>query len=490
MKVRCCVVGVSWLVALGVICHGNEHRVNDSPRPSSNASEPIFLVKPYLQLGDVSPGKVVDDLVLLWHADLGEAVWAVEYQTGAEAAWRLASPPTSRRITVPSIAPHQLFRVALTGLVPGKEFAYRVRKGEETVFAAAAQAPLATGQPYRFVSFGDCGAGTAQQKAIAYQTYLARPDFLMITGDIVYSRGRISEYREKFWPVYNADVASTLMGAPLLRSTLFVAAPGNHDIATRDLENFPDGLAYFLYWDQPRNGPLGVQGGPLVPPLTGPEANRQAFVAAAGETYPRMANFSFDYGNAHWTVLDSNPYVDWNNSELRAWVERDLTAAQAHTWRFVAFHHPGFNSSKAHFNDQQMRLLAEVFEAGRVDVVFSGHVHNYQRTYPLRFTAEKDGNGKLVRDQNKVPGRWVVDTLFDGHARTRPQGVIYLVTGAGGNTLYNPEQQDNPGSWQSFTHKFISKVHTLTVADVNGTALTVRQVSLNGEELDRFTITK
>jgi acid phosphatase type 7 len=490
MKVRCCVVGVCWLLALGVICHGNGHGVNDSSRPISSAPETTFLVKPYLQLGDVTPGRVTEDLLLLWHADDVEAVWAVEYQTGAEAAWRLAPPAVSHRITAPAIAPHRLFRVALKGLVPGKEFAYRVRKGTEIVFTAAAHAPKGADQPYRFVSFGDCGAGTAAQKAVAYHAYLARPDFLMITGDIVYSRGRISEYREKFWPVYNADVASTLMGAPLLRSTLFVAAPGNHDIATRDLENFPDGLAYFLYWDQPRNGPLGVQGGPLFPLLAGPEANRQAFVAAAGETYPRMANFSFDYGNAHWTVLDSNPYVDWNNPELRAWVDRDLAAARDRGWRFVAFHHPGFNSSRAHFNDQQMRLLANIFEAGRVDVVFSGHVHNYQRTYPLRFAPEKEENGKLVRDQNKVPGRWTLDKVFDGRASTRPQGVIYLVTGAGGNTLYNPEQQDNPGSWQPFTHKFISKIHTLTVADVNGTKLTIRQVSMNGEELDQFTITK
>jgi hypothetical protein len=44
--------------------------------------------------------------------------------------------------------------------------------------------------------------------------------------------------------------------------------------------------------------------------------------------------------------------------------------------------------------------------------------------------------------------------------------------------------------WLSFTHKFISKIHTLTVADVDGTTLTVRQVSMNGAELDRFTIAK
>ena len=113
-------------------------------------------------------------------------------------------------------------------------------------------------------------------------------------------------------------------GAPLLRSSLFVAAPGNHDIATRDLGQYPDGLAYFLYWDQPRNGPPAVAAASPVPPLIGPEANQKAFIQAAGDAYPRMASFSFDYGNAHWTVLDSNPYVDWTNPELRAWVVHDL----------------------------------------------------------------------------------------------------------------------------------------------------------------------
>ena len=68
--------------------------------------------------------------------------------------------------------------------------------------------------------------------------------------------------------------------------------------------------------------------------------------------------------------------------------------------------------------------------------------------------------------------------------------MIYIVTGAGGNTLYNPEQENNPGSWQSFTYKFISKIHTFTIADVAGTTLTVRQVSADGTELDRFIVTK
>jgi acid phosphatase type 7 len=368
-------------------------------------------------------------------------------------------------------------------------------KGGQVVFAATARAPKSAGQAYRFVAFGDCGAGSKDQKPLARRAFVSQPDFVMIPGDIVYDRGLIVDYRKKFWPVYNADGPGEA-GVPLIRSVPFMAAPGNHDLATRDLDKYPDSLAYYLFWDQPLNGPIGAEGGPLVPALTASDANRRAFMEAAGDAYPRMANFSFDYGNAHWTILDSNPYVNWTDPDLKSWVASDLAGAQNATWRFVTFHHPGFNSSRAHYEDQQMRLLAPVFEAGKVDIVFAGHVHNYQRSFPLKF--KPDNNGTLLvggRDNKAVRGRlvngqWQLDKSFDGRTDTTPNGIIYVITGAGGQHLYNPEQTGDPDSWQKFTDKFFSTVYSLTVADVDGKTLTIRQVAADGQELDHFTITK
>jgi 3',5'-cyclic AMP phosphodiesterase CpdA len=350
-----------------------------------------------------------------------------------------------------------------------------------------AKARKASGQPYRFVAVGDIAQGTPAQKAIAARMVLEKPDFVIIPGDIVYSRGQVSEYRDRYWPVYNADETSPTVGGPLLRSTLTLAAPGNHDVASRNFERYPDSLAYYLYWDQPLNGP---KDGPYTLPLTGSEARVKPFLDAAGPAYPRMANFSFDYGNAHWLVIDANPYVDWRDPALRSWVERDLASAKDATWRFVSFHHPGFTSARNHFEQQEMRLIADILEAGKVDVVFSGHVHNYQRSYPLKFVADREADGRMVRNRDLVPGQWTLDKTFDGQKMTRPDGVIYLVTGAGGATLYNPEQQDKPETWQSFTTKFLSKFHSITVADVDGKTLTVRQISAEGEEVDRFVVTK
>jgi acid phosphatase type 7 len=454
-----------------------------------------FLVKPYLQPGhSVAAGKVV----LMWHAADSDSVWAVETRAAADRPWQaVAKSPSAVRVAVPTIDPHRVYHLALTGLEPGKKFGYRISQDNKVVFEAEGRAPRSADQKQRFVVFGDCGANSPEQKAIAYRAFLEKPHYVMITGDLVYGKGLISEYRNNFWPIYNADTASPSEGAPLLRSTLFLATAGNHDIASRDLGKNPDGLAYFYYWFQPLNGPVAAEGSPLVAPVVGPEETKKAFLAGAGKAFPRMANFSMDYGNVHWTVLDANATVDWTDRELQDWVARDLEAAKGAKWRFVSFHQPGFHSSKTHFGEQYMRILSPVFEAGKVDLVFSGHVHNYQRTYPMTFVPAKENgakptmgpDGKLSKAR-LVDGKWTLDKKFNGKSDTTPEGVIYVVSGAGGQHLYNPEQQDDPASWQEFTFKHISKDHTLTVTEIDGPTMTLRQLTTEGYEVDSFVITK
>jgi hypothetical protein len=198
-----------------------------------------------------------------------------------------------------------------------------------------------------------------------------------------------------------------------------------------------------------------------------------------------MGSFSFDYGNVHWTVLDSNTYADWTDPALKKWIADDLAATKA-PWKFVGYHHPGFNSSKAHQEEQAMRKLSPIFEQGGVDVVISGHVHNYQRSWPLTFVPGTDP----PITPRRAPGQWTLDKTFDGKKNTRPKGVIYLVTGGGGAGLYDTGQGDDPLSWYEYTSKFVSKVHSLTLVEVSGGRARFRQISAAGEEVDAFTITK
>ncbi len=484
---------IFWFIAISTAL--SSANAEDAPSTSDAARDAAgnrFVTKPYLQIGRTPS---VGTLQLLWHSPDSDARWSVESREAEDGPWKRARLAEPRRVSVSGIVPHRIHRAELSGLTPGVTFTYRVLDGDQVVFSALARSPKSADQKYRFVTFADCGAGTPEQKPLAHRAFLEAPDLVVIPGDMVYEEGLMSEYRDKFWPVYNADEPSEA-GAPLIRSVPFVAAPGNHDTEQRNLTKFPDGLAYFLYWDQPLNGPLGQQGGPFVSPLTATETARAAFLRSTDGAFPRMTNFSFDYGNAHWTIVDSNPYVDWTDPTLKTWVAADLATAQSATWRFVAFHHPGFNSANEHLEQQHMRLLAPVLEAGKVDVVFSGHLHNYQRSFPVRFEPLKQGtlmiggrDGKTIRGR-VVPGRWRLDKTFDGQSDTTPVGVIYLVTGAGGQKLYNPEQNDDPDSWQKFTDKFHSTTHSLTVADVEGETLTVRQLAADGQELDRFRLTK
>ena len=316
-----------------------------------------FVEKPYLQIGK-SP--TAQSMQLLWHANIANDVWLAEYKNSSSTHWTKSSNQTFSKITVKGIEPFLVYSTSFTALTPGSSFTYRVSKNGKEVFTANAKSAKSHEQSYRFVVSGDMGAGTKQAGQIANEIYKANPDLVAIAGDMVYNQGLISEYKSKFWPVFNADKVYD-NGVPLMRTIPFVAAVGNHDADTRDLDKFPDALAYYHFWDQPLNGPAGIEDGPLVPVLKGSEENKKAFYDGAGEKYPRMTNYSFDYGNAHWTVLDSDTYVDWTDSLLRDWVIRDLEKAKNATWRFVMFHHPGFNSSRAHYEQQQMRLIAPFF---------------------------------------------------------------------------------------------------------------------------------
>jgi predicted phosphodiesterase len=458
---------------------------------STNAQE-VFITKPYVQIGkQASP----TSMQVLWHVAEAEANWTVEYKITATDTWMNATNIRFNKVAVKGIEPHRVYHASLDNLVPGAKFLYRINKDDKQVFTTEAQAIKSKEQPYRFVVMGDIGAETIDQKKLAQRAYLEKPDFVAVPGDIVYENGLISEYNKKFWPVYNADKADST-GAPIMRSIPFIAAVGNHDAESRDMDKTPDALAYYLFFDQPLNGPKGEEGGAIIPVLKGSEANKKNFLDAAGETYPVMSNYSFDYGNAHWTVIDADTYVDWTDKQLIDWVATDLAISKEATWHFVMFHHPGFNSSIDHYEQQQMRLLAPIFEKGKVDVVFNGHVHNYQRTYPMTFTPAKKGtlmvggkDGKTVRGR-VVPGLWKLDKKFDGKTITKANGVIYVITGAGGQDLYNPEQEKDFDSWQKFTSNFISTVHSLTLVNIAGKKMELKQLDINGKQLDTFTLTK
>ena len=474
----------------GLVCASLLVGVVSAVQPAPPAGSP-FIVEPYLQLGDVPMLSPVETVRVLWQApNEPGAKWAVDVRQDSKESWRTALGAGGR--VIPSTdMPFRLFNVPLTRLRPGAEFEYRVSKNGAVVFSAKGKARSSADQTYRFVVTGDTGADTEQERRVVHQIHAAQPDFFVVAGDIVYSTGRMSEYRQKYFPIYNAAVASAETGAPLIRSRLSFAAKGNHDAGTGDLERDPDGQAYYLNWAVPLNGPFAQAGLPNTQVVKGPPAAVTAHLAVMRATFPRLANYSYDYGNSHWTIIDSNTYVDWSDAYLRNWLARDLAAAKHATWKFVVFHHPGFNSSRAHYSAQQMRLISDILEHRGVDIVFSGHVHNYQRTRPLKFLAMPAVDRTFKAGlPYVVEGDFEIDQSFDGVTDTTPDGVLYIVTGAGGAGAYDPDQTDNQPTWQPYTMKFISDMYSFTTVDVNGATLTLKQISETGAELDRIVVTK
>jgi hypothetical protein len=324
----------------------------------------------------------------------------------------------------------------------------------------------------------------AHRISLAGEPARPEPNFALNTGDNVYTFGAEASYRDFWMPVWNSDTDSNETGAPFIRSKPFYIVVGNHDIggngdrvnllasdtASRFSGNAEGGdlLAYYNNYYFPLNGPVGVDpyeifngdastpngaffrylGHDYVSPRAA-EALRASTEVDSGRRptrqIDRMSNYSFDQGNAHFLFLDANPHlfdamVDGSPtfaappgafprypSVLRDWIIGDLDSSNQ-PWKVVVFHQPTFSSGNATVRNNQMRAVAKVLEDHGVNVVFNGHEHNYQRTRPIRAL---DG----VAGAPTTLGAPVValDANYDGVTKNVPDGVLYIVEGAGGN---------------------------------------------------------
>jgi hypothetical protein len=490
--------GVTFL-ALAPIGRG----VFAAPAVEGGAKLPLFTVLPYIQPG---PNSVLADgqesMIVAWQTLADAADFSADFgltpKYGSEAAVMHAPRMAGRGGDAEQ---RSNWTAKLTGLSLGRKYFYRVSGNGQTLAEGYFTTRQARGHGIRFVAFGDNSYGDVSDRAIAYHTYRQYPDFVMNCGDNVYESGSDDEYQRYFFPVYNADLAGPREGAPLLRSVPFYTVIANHDVQGRDANGHeiadfarnPDALAFYTAMHLPLNGPAPARPTPTI----GPDAAIETFRGSAGARFPRMANYSFDYGDAHFLCLDSNLYVNPNDASLHGWIASDLSGTNA-LWRFVVFHHPPFNVGDQHYAAQHMRVLSPLFEKHGVDVVLSGHEHNYQRPRPLKFAPAGSGKSAVVGENDRrVPGTFTIDRSFDGVANTRPNGILYIVTGAGGKHLYDPDFTDNPARWKhaddghaDYVVKMVTDRHSLSVFEVDGTRLTMAQIDEAGQEFDRITLTK
>lgn len=167
----------------------------------------------------------------------------------------------------------------------------------------------------------------------------------------------------------------------------------------------------------------------------------------------KTENYAFDYGNAHFNVLGVNGPEDVNE-----WLVKDLTSCRQ-TWKFGSYHFPICYSGADCQNYDAYPAMREGFEL--FDLVFSGHEHNFSRSFPLKN-----------------------EELFD-----RPsQGVIHYMLG---NSNQNP-----PGSrtvakvWHAAYYPQEEKNAMVAVVEVEGSRVTLTSVLDDGRIVDRCVIDK
>jgi len=313
---------------------------------------------PYLQNASLAG---VD---IRWELDrLGES--SLEYYAEGETARKVKSAFGGRK-----------HRVRLTGLRAGATYRYRIWFGSERVTDEFAFRATPKDQSrFTFAVFGDFGAGSKGQLAVARLLDRSPAEFTLLTGDLIYGRGEEEHYDTRFYEPYRKA----------LRRMNFWPALGNHDNGQKQ------GAALLAAFDVPANGPSELQTG---------------------------RNYSFDYGNAHFVAFDSNAPRPLLQRVIGPWLQADLRNSKQQ-WKFVFMHHPPYSSAN-HGEDARIRdVMVPFFKGGGADIVFAGHDHSYERTKPMDgITYVVSGNGGQSLYRHKNPHDYTAVFYNEKHGLT------------------------------------------------------------------------
>ncbi|MET0405303.1 MAG: metallophosphoesterase [Cystobacter sp.] len=324
---------------------------------------------------------------------------------------------TDLTVTAPTSQTKQA--VELQGLEPGTEYTYVVDAcGARTHPVTFSTAPVSGTRDVHFTAVGDFGSNNQDQRDVARAMLGRKPQLFLALGDNAYESGTETEFqRNLFEPM-----------APLLAQVPFFAVPGNHEYETQ-------------------------QGQPYFDNLYLPTSD------TGGEYY-----YSFDWGFVHFVAIDSNcalglaPANRCTPAGQKAWVEEDLAASTA-PWKVTLFHHPPWSSGE-HGSQLKMRKeYGPLFEKYGVDLVLTGHDHNYERTHPMK---------------------------GDSVAASGTAHPVYLVVGSGGANLRGLSTASKP-SWSVLRNNVD---HGYLDVTVQGGTLTAQMLTPSGKVMDSFKLTK
>lgn len=395
--------------------------------------------------------------------------------TGVKVRWRTDGPSAGRLSWGPEGGPLDAFaddpvvgfehELAITGMPAGSDVQYAVGtpfglvlEGDDADHVLRLPPPTGVGVPVRIWALGDSGTADVNAEAVrdAYAGYAPDPldtDVWLMLGDNAYNSGTLDEYDEAVFQFY----------PDWLRQVPLWPALGNHESYSSD--------------------PV-TQIGPYFDLFTLPANGESGGVPSGTESY-----FSFDYGRIHFVFLDSSGSDRSPTGAMATWCAADLAAVGASDWVIAVFHHPPY-SHGSHNSDIESDLaemrdnFVPLLEAGGVDLVLSGHSHDYERSYLLdgHYGPSDTLTSTMIRqDHDGDPNGQGAYTKWPGQQAPN-EGAVYVVAGSSGQA--SGGLLDYPAMYVS-----MSELGSMVI-DIDGLELEAKFLDDMGAVLDTFAIHK
>lgn len=425
----------------------------------AGAADAALIRGPYLQLGTPT------SMVVRWRTDVAE---------DSRVRWGTTQGSLSSSEDDATVTTEH--SVTIDGLTPNTVYYYEV--GSTTTPLAGDDvdhffktAP-ATGDsvPTRIWAIGDSGYpdpgvvgtwirdGDAVRDAyIAYNGGVASADVFLLLGDNAYTLATDAEYQTDLFEQYPG----------FMRTTPAWACIGNH-------EGFvADSIA---------------QTGDYYNVFTLPAAGEAGGVPSGTESY-----YSFDYGNIHFVVLDSEESIFAANpaatAAMQAWLESDLAATDAE-WLIAFWHRPPYSKGFLHDSDVEVEEIAmrekmvPILDDYGVDIVLAGHSHHYERSIMINGHYGLSGTFGPEHVVDGGDGDPVGDGAYEkrGTGLVPNSGAVYVVAGSAS------EVRDNLGL-HPVMEKALQSLGSF-ILDVNGETATGTFLDQTGTVLDTFELNK
>lgn len=336
----------------------------------------------------------------------------------------------------------RLHEVHVCGLSPDTGYFYKVGGPGHwsDVYEFSTGPVIGSTNPWSFAATGDSRNQQENSWALSQKRLRdAAVDLQVFSGDAVFL-GTLQTDWDGFFEATDGDFAVQ----DLFAEVPFMMANGNHDALA---------VNYVAQFAFPQDRTTGEQ--------------------AQGEEW-----YSFDYANAHFVILNDSvaddsvlagPQAQWLRADLGS-VDREKTP-----WIFAVHHRPFYTCLSNHRPDTSLRTAWQpIFDEYRVDIVFTGHNHVYERSYPIR--GLNDAEGMLApAGAGGVP-------QIDGEGFA--SGTLYIVAAGVGAPLYGVSDECP-------TTNVAESLRNHVVVEIDDRTLSFTAYeTIGGGTIDHFTYTK